>query len=66
MGTAPSPSSVFVIRIWLEPGAGGGSRRGYVEDVATKERRYFSVLADAAEFISVLGAMPLDSGRELP
>ena len=53
---------VFVIRIWLEPSADGGSRRGYVEYVATGQRRYFSALADAAEFIAALAAMAHDHG----
>jgi len=50
---------VFVIRIWREPtSCGGSSRRGYVEHVASGQRRYFSALTDALEFVAVLGAMP--------
>jgi hypothetical protein len=63
MEAAPS-TIVFVVRIWLERGAGGGSPRGCVVCVGTGERRYFSALADAAEFIAALGAMPLERRRD--
>jgi hypothetical protein len=54
------PPEVFVIRIWLEQtsGASSSSRRGYVEHVATGQRRYFIALNDAFEFIESLGGMP--------
>ncbi len=64
MEAAPPPK-VFVIRIWLESSAAGCARRGCVEYVGTGERRYFSVIEDAAEFIAALGAMPLDRGPRL-
>jgi hypothetical protein len=31
---------------------------GYVEHIATGQRRYFSELTDALEFVAALGAMP--------
>jgi hypothetical protein len=49
---------VFVIRIWWEPAAGGGRRRGYVEHVASRQRFYFSDIGDALEFVAALGASP--------
>ncbi len=54
----PSEPSVFVIRIWLEPAPGGGLKRGYVEHIASGQRRYFSSLVDALEFVAALGGMP--------
>ncbi len=55
----PTEPNVFVIRIWLEPAACGGSKRGYVEHVASGQRRYFSTLVDALEFVAALGDMPM-------
>jgi hypothetical protein len=43
---------IFVLQVWIEPQAGGpGSRRGYVEHVVTRERRYFSAIAEALAFV---------------
>jgi hypothetical protein len=42
---------LFVVRIWREAGARERSYRGYIVDVATQQRRYFSEVADVVEFI---------------
>jgi hypothetical protein len=43
---------IFVLQVWIEPQAGGpGSRRGYVEHVVTRERRYFSAIDEALAFV---------------
>ncbi len=57
-----SEPAVFVIRIWIERAAeGGGQKRGYVEHVASGERRYFSALTEAIEFVATVGAMPIEA-----
>jgi hypothetical protein len=56
--TARSPD-VFVVRIWFERAAANGSRRrGYVEHVASRQRRYFLELEDALDFVAALSALP--------
>lgn len=42
---------LFVVRIWREAGARERSYRGYIVDVATQQRSYFSEVADVVEFI---------------
>ena len=42
---------LFVVRIWREAGARERSYRGYVVEVATQQRSYFSELADVVDFI---------------
>jgi hypothetical protein len=43
---------IFVLHVWIEPQAGGpGSRRGYVEHVVTRERRYFAAIDEALAFV---------------
>ena len=55
-----TPADVFVIRIWIEPMAGrAGSKRGYVEHIGSGQRRYFSAVGEALDFVAALGAMPL-------
>ena len=39
------------MRIWREAGARERSYRGYIVDVATQQRSYFSEVADVVEFI---------------
>jgi hypothetical protein len=61
---SPQPPWVFVIRLWVEPGPGGGARRGYVEHLGTGTRRYFSEIADATEFIAAWDSIRLDAPAE--
>jgi hypothetical protein len=42
---------LFVVRIWREAGARDRSYRGSVVHVSTKQRTYFSELADLVEFV---------------
>ena len=43
---------IFVIQVWVEPQEkGSGPRRGYVEHVATRERRYFTAFDEALAFV---------------
>jgi hypothetical protein len=52
---------IFVLHVWIEPHSGGpGSRRGYVEHVVTRERRYFSAIDEALAFVEAL-ARPRES-----
>jgi hypothetical protein len=52
-------TDVFVIRIWFEPVPGErGGRRGYVEHVATRQRRYFLELTEALDFVAALAGHP--------
>lgn len=52
MSDTPRDGHIFVLQVWVEPQAGGpGSRRGYVEHVLTRERRYFSALDEALAFV---------------
>lgn len=57
---------VFVVHIWTEPQRNGpGSRRGYVEHVASRERRYFSQIDEALAFVEALARQtPLPSPPE--
>jgi len=42
----------FVVKLWLEPGAGDDPRwRGVVQSLDGERRRYFSDLSDAVEFV---------------
>jgi hypothetical protein len=41
---------LFLVRFWREPDA---AWRGYVEQVTTKQRIYFSELSDLNEFMRV-------------
>jgi len=53
---------IFVLQVWIEPQAGGpGSRRGYVEHVVTRERRYFSAFDEALAFVEAF-ARPREPG----
>jgi hypothetical protein len=52
MSTTTRDLHIFVLQVWVEPQAGGpGSRRGYVEHVATRERRYFAAFDEALAFV---------------
>ncbi len=55
---------LFVVRIWTEPAVQGlGSQRGCIEHIASNERRYFSQLAEAWDF---LAAMAEADGPRMP
>jgi hypothetical protein len=46
---------VFIVHVWTEPEEhGSGSRRGYVEHIASRERRYFSHFDEALAFVDAL------------
>jgi hypothetical protein len=43
---------LFVVRVWLEPGAAPGDEwRGSVEHIPSGSRRYFGALTDLQTFI---------------
>lgn len=43
---------LFVVRLWVEPGGIAERRwRGYIEEVASTQRLYFSQVAELADFI---------------
>jgi hypothetical protein len=57
---------LFLVRLWHEPSESRGiNQRGYVEHVTSKQRMYFSDLADLNDFLRFrLGDGGLRSPRE--
>jgi hypothetical protein len=53
--TESNAPTVFVIRMWLEHSEHGDAPRGYVEHVASGNRRYFRAIDEVVDFIHVLG-----------
>lgn len=56
----PVAQQVFVIRLWLECSGGASVSRGYVEHVASGERRYFIDLSDALEYVAARSRLEHD------
>jgi hypothetical protein len=58
---AVEPPDVFVIRIWFEPAADDNrTGRGYVEHIASRQRRYFVNLGDAFDFVAAVSMLRAD------
>lgn len=60
--TVAASTTVFIIRVWTERGAGGDSQRGYVQHVPSGSRRYFGEIGEVADFIAVLSKAQTEAG----
>ena len=46
----------YLVRVWLEPGEGGGVWRASLTDLATRQARYFADYANLLEYLEGLSA----------
>ena len=58
-----APTSIFVVRFWFEPAAGGSRWRGRIEHVQSGESAAFLDLEGMLDFVRRFGIMEGDEGR---